>query len=640
MQKRAGITLLLILSCPLVFGASSKKAKTAPASTAVPLNDRQRAQQLLNRFTFGPRPGDVDHVMAEGLDQWFEEQLAPEKINDSGAQAKLNGLRTLNMSSHDVVAAFPDNAMIRAVADGKAQLPADPTRRAVYEVQLASFREQQAKKNEGAVAQDATAKAQADQRDIDAAAGTATGLLVLPAPTRFAAIIALPVDQRRDFVRNLRGPQRDQLLAGFSPEQREAFLAMNGPTGVVTNELQQAKVLRAVYTERQLQEVMTDFWMNHFNVFQNKDADQYYLTSYERDVIRPHALGKFRDLLVTTAQSPAMLYYLDNWLSVGPESQVGVQSKGKQGLNENYGRELMELHTLGVDGGYTQKDVTELARVFTGWTIDHPEQGGGFVFDKKKHEPGAKTIMGHTFEDGGEQEGLDALTFLSRQPATAKFVCTKIARRFVADDPPPALVAHMAQTFLETDGDIREVLRTMVKSKEFWSPQYYRAKVKTPFEFIVSSIRATGAQVDSPQAVLGTLNRMQMPLYGWAPPTGYPMVAASWMNSDALVDRLNFAIQLSNGQVGGVKFDAQRTLALSVLGSSQLPSSSDAGLSPGISNALSLLESALVDGDVSQQTRKAIVQEVTNTAAKPGDPTAPLPQMIALILGSPEFQKR
>jgi len=632
--------LVIVMMCSAIYPvAAAPKAKNIAAS----LTERQRALQALNRLTFGPRPGDVDRVLAMGVEQWIDQQLTPGKINDSFAQGKLNGFHTLNMPAHELVQAFPNNAAIRALADGKAQMPGDPNRRAIYEVQLANYKEQQSKKSDGAVAPDVAAKAQADQRDIDAAARTAEDLLVLPVPSRIAAIVALPVDQRRAFVRNLRGPQRDKLLAEFSPEQREEFLAMNDPTDVVTGELQQAKVLRAVYSERQLQEVMTDFWINHFNVFQNKDADQYYLTSYERETIRPLAFGRFRDLLIATAHSPAMLYYLDNWLSVGPNSQAGIGSKGKQGLNENYGRELMELHTLGVDGGYSQKDVTELARVFTGWTIDHPEQGGGFVFDKKKHEPGPKTILGHTIREGGEQEGLEALDFLARQPATARFVCTKIARRFVADDPPPALVDHMAQTFLHSDGDIREVLRTMLKSKEFWSPQYYRVKVKTPFEFVVSALRATGAQVDNTQAVLGTLNKMQMPLYGWAPPTGYPMSAQSWMNSDALVDRLNFAIQLSNGQVGGVKFDAQRTLALSVLSSGQLPSAAEGELSSGLANALSLLESALVDGEVSKQTQQALVQELTNPKTEDhllDNPTAPLAQMIALIVGSPEFQKR
>ena len=283
----------------------------------------------------------------------------------------------------------------------------------------------------------------------------------------------------------------------------------------------QAKLLRAIYSERQLEEVMTDFWFNHFNVFIGKGADRYLVTSYERDVIRPHALGKFEDLLVATAKSPAMLFYLDNWLSVGPDSDIArgipqesayhasrrralparrraqVKGKGKaqSGLNENYGRELMELHTLGVNGGYTQQDVTEVARVLTGWTIDQPQKGGGFKFEERMHEPGDKIVLGHKIKQHGEKEGMEVLHMLAHHPSTAHFICTKLAMRFVSDDPPPALVDRMAQTFLKKDGDIREVLKTMFKSPEFWSDDAYRAKVKTPLEFVVSAVRATGADV-------------------------------------------------------------------------------------------------------------------------------------------------
>lgn len=299
---------------------------------------------------------------------------------------------------------------------------------------------------------------------------------------------------------------------------------MSAPLSVVTTELQQAKLLRAVYSERQLQEVMTDFWFNHFNVYLYKDSDQYLVTSYERDVIRARALGKFKDLLVATAQSPAMLFYLDNWVSEGPKSLAAVAAnKGKSvqvgpGLNENYGRELMELHTLSVNGGYSQHDVTELARVLTGWTIQPLEQGAAFQFDPKKHEPGDKLILGQTISENGMNEGMQVLDMLAHHPNTAKFICKKLAMRFVADNPPPALVDRMAQKFLATDGDIREVLRTMFKSPEFWSPKAYRGKVKTPFEFVVSSLRATGTDLNNPSPLLGTLNRMGMPLYQMVPP--------------------------------------------------------------------------------------------------------------------------
>ena len=277
----------------------------------------------------------------------------------------------------------------------------------------------------------------------------------------------------------------------MNPRQRETLLALNNPRQVVDEELVQAKLLRAVYSQRQLQEVMDDFWFNHFNVFIGKGVDRYLLNSYERDVVRPHAMGKFEDLLVATAKSPAMLFYLDNWLSVGPNSDVarGVpirnnygwrrrafgngrpkQNKAKSsGLNENYGRELMELHTLGVNGGYTQKDVTEVARVFTGWTLDQPRQGGGFTFEERMHDPGDKMVLGHRIKAKGEKEGVEVLHILAHHPSTAKFVCTKLAVRFVSDDPPPALVGRMAQTFLSKDGDIRQVLKTMLDSPEFWA---------------------------------------------------------------------------------------------------------------------------------------------------------------------------
>ena len=253
---------------------------------------------------------------------------------------------------------------------------------------------------------------------------------------------------------------------------------MNNPAGVVTGELTQAKLLRAIYSERQLEEVMTDFWFNHFNVFVDKGVDRLLITSYERDVIRPRALGKFEDLLVATAKSPAMLFYLDNWLSVGPNSPqaLGIpphpygpygrrypprrpnQGKRPSGLNENYGRELLELHTLSVNGGYSQRDVTEVAKVFTGWTIDKPYQGGGFKFDPRMHEPGPKFVLGHRIKPKGEGEGLELLHRLATSPQTAHFISLKLAERFVSDDPPPALVDRMAKTFLKKKGDIREVL--------------------------------------------------------------------------------------------------------------------------------------------------------------------------------------
>jgi uncharacterized protein (DUF1800 family) len=443
----------------------------------------------------------------------------------------------------------------------------------------------------------------------------------------------------------------------MKPQQRETLMAINNPQQVVTSELVQSKLLRAVYSERQLDEVMTDFWFNHFNVFIGKGADRYLLTSYERDVIRPHALGKFEDLLVATAQSPAMLFYLDNWLSVGPDSDFanGIpkrnvnynwrrpprpprpvpakQAKGRRnGLNENYGRELMELHTLGVDGGYSQRDVTEVARVLTGWTLKQPRQGGGFVFEERMHEPGDKHVLGHRIKSGGEKEGREVLHILAHHPSTAKFISTKLAMRFVSDDPPPALVNRMAQTFLKKNGDISEVLKTMFRSPEFWASESYRAKVKTPLEFVVSAVRASGAEVSDAMPLARQLQTLGMPLYGMQPPTGYSMKADTWVNSSALLGRMNFALTLTAGKLKGVQVDTGQMLATSAA-----PVDSQA--------ALLALESTLLAGNVSRQTHDTIAAQMKDpkiSQRQLDDPSRPpnTSAIAGLLLGSPEFQRR
>jgi uncharacterized protein (DUF1800 family) len=481
-------------------------------------------------------------------------------------------------------------------------------------------------------------------------------------------ILNLPVTQQRDLTQGLPLEKRQALLAGFSPEQRETVLALNNPQGVVNSEVQSAKLLRAVYSDRQLEEVLTDFWFNHFNVFIGKGADNYLVTSYERDVIRPHVLGKFKDLLVATAQSPAMLFYLDNWQSEGPDSDAArglpdraqaarmngpfgprrspgyprppqqqpnaqnKQPKRSGGLNENYARELMELHTLGVNGGYTQQDVTQVARVFTGWTIDQPFQGGGFAFKPRLHEPGSKTVLGHTIKDGGEKEGMQVLEILARNPSTARFVSTELAQRFVSDNPPQSLIDAMSKTFLKTDGDIREVLRTMFRSPEFWAPEAYRARVKTPFEFVVSSLRATQADIADPQALLGTLNRMGMPLYGAQPPTGYSTKADVWVNSAALLDRMNFGLALSTNRLPGTSFNlAQLTNKVATSDADPYQVQLD-------------LEQTLLSGDVSKQTHQTIEAKIVSpeVVAQFANPNRPMNVNViaGLLLGSPEFQRK
>ncbi len=652
--RRICIIVVALILCPAVFGAAKKKTAPPPAA----LSDRDRALHALNRLTFGPRPGDVEKVLGMGVDAWIEQQLQPDSIPNQQLDARLGPYRTLRMQPKDLIANFPNYFAISQTAEGRRPFPTDPTQFGLMEVFVDKYNEQ--KRNNAAAAaaavqtvsqpQDDAARRAAAQKAQEDAGHIADMLMSLPKQNRMSTLLKLPVGDRRLVTTSLREDARDRLLADFNPAEREAWWAMSNPTAVVLNELQQAKVLRAVYSERQLEEVMTDFWYNHFNVFLNKDADQYYATAYERDVIRPHALGKFRDLLIATAHSPAMLFYLDNVASIGPNSQAAGGGKRPikpgqplPGLNENYARELMELHTLGVDGGYTQADVTEVARVFTGWTIDHPELGGGFLFDPKRHEPGNKTVLGHVIAPAGQDEGQRVLEMLAAHPSTARFISTKLARRFVADDPPASLVNKMAKTFADSDGDIREVLRTMFKSKEFWAPSSYRAKVKTPLEYVISSIRATGTDVQNPMALVGTLARMGMPLYQMAPPTGYAMKAENWINSDALVDRFNYAMTLTSGSIKGVRCDAQRVLALGVLTripDLKIPAPYNAR---GTDAAIALLEDALVGTELSATTTKAIQDQLNDpqvSAHVLDDPGKTLNAVVATIIGSPEFQRR
>ncbi len=387
----------------------------------------------------------------------------------------------------------------------------------------------------------------------------------------------------------------------------------------VTAELAAAKLLRAIYSERQLNEAMVDFWFNHFNVFAGKGPDRWFLTSYERDTIRPYALGKFRDLLLATAKSPAMLFYLDNWLSAGPQAENSALPR-RRGLNENYGRELMELHTLGVDGGYTQKDVVEVARCFTGWTLRNPVANPVFFFNERIHDQAPKTVLGRRIEAGGMRDGEEVLDILARHPSTAKFISTKLARRFVSDNPPPSLVARMAKTFLATDGDIRSVVRTMIYSPEFWSREAYRAKVKTPFELVASAARALEANADDPLPLINWTARIGEPLYQCLPPTGYSDQAQAWVNTGALLNRLNFTLALAQNRLPGEQVN------LSLLAESEASS-----------DPLRALDRALqvfLGGQVSPETRAALEKQIRDAGkADPG--------MIAgLVLGSPEFQRR
>jgi uncharacterized protein (DUF1800 family) len=366
---------------------------------------------------------------------------------------------------------------------------------------------------------------------------------------------SLPQDRQDQVLESMGQGMRGQLFVAAPPALRRRIQSTNGPQAMVAQDLVEAKLLRAVYSGRQLEEVLVDFWYNHFNVFLDKGADRYMVTAYERDEIRPHVLGKFEDLLRATAQSPAMLYYLDNWESMGAQSTAG--KRRQRGLNENYGRELLELHTLGVNGGYTQKDVTEVARCFTGWTIQQPQRVAEFEFNPKMHDDGEKTVLGVRIPAGGGiDDGFKVLHLLAHHPATARFISRKLAMRFVADDPPATLVNRMAATFLKKDGDLRAVLKTMFDSPEFWSRGAYRSKMKSPLEMVASSLRALNADLDFAFGLNNQLNQLGEPLYRKAEPTGYSNSGQEWLNSAGLLARMNFSVALVNNKVPGVKVDS------------------------------------------------------------------------------------
>ena len=674
MRHRSYLHTAVALSA-IALAMSALAAKKKEVSKQ--LDEHKRALHALNRLTFGPLPGEAEMVKKMGVDNWIEQQLHPEKIDDSRLDARLAPLRTLNMSTRDLTENFPSPQVLKAVADGKQSMPSDPAKRAVYESALAQYQARQERKADKAnssapelnAADSTPAKQDGPMREGRMYAELdAESVLDLPPDQRYAAILKMPPDERAAMGRTLNGNDREQMLSDLKPQQRETLEALQNPQRVVIEELEEGKLLRDIYSERQLEEVMTDFWFNHFNVFINKGPDRYLVTSYERDVIRPRALGKFKDLLLATARSPAMLFYLDNWQSVGPDSPVALglparQNRGRRrvyvdpfgrvrvrganrpqaranpnkknhqrrGLNENYAREVMELHTLGVDGGYTQEDVTELATILTGWTLSEPRKGGGFEFNERMHEPGKKIFLGKIFHEDGENEGTKALEMLAKSPATAHFISKKLAMRFVADDPPPALVERMAQKFESSDGDIREVLRVMFHSPEFWAADDYRAKIKTPLEFVTSAVRATGADVTNPMPLVQALNRMGMPLYGSQPPAGYSMKASAWVNSAALISRMNFALALGNGRLKGVQPDE------AILLGSTPPQDSDA--------VVALLEQDLLNGDVSTQTHSVVEKQLADpqvSGRRLDDPARPPNYGIitGLILGSPEFQRR
>jgi uncharacterized protein (DUF1800 family) len=613
--------------------AAEKKPKQDPILKGLPITELTPDEAILhalNRLAYGPRPGDIERIKQIGLAKWIDQQLSPNSINDSAVEARLDIYPTLRMRTAQLLAEYPN------------------PKQAVKQEQKAQ--NQNPSQQPGAAA---AINTMAQEMDSSTSASKSTN-------SSGSSAIASNADTPSPMKLNppTRGAsQRDPL--GMDPNAVPRAISDDSkrPQRVV-EELAMAKTLRAIYSERQLQQVMDDFWFNHFNVFAGKGEVKWYLTAYERDVIGPHAFGKFRDLVTATAQSPAMLFYLDNFLSADPNAAQRqaaeramrqqmhrrpygyprrpqlqqAQNKGQQrGLNENYGRELMELHTLGVDGGYTQKDVTEVARAFTGWTIEKPREYPQFKFDERVHDPDPKIVLGKKIHAGGIKDGQEVIALLTKNPNTARFISTKLARHFVSDTPPPALVDRMAKTFQKSDGDIREVLRTMIYSPEFWSRDAVRAKVKTPFELVVSSVRALGTDVDTPMPLVGWIGRIGEPLYQCQPPTGYSDKAETWVNTGSLLNRLNFSLALAGNKVRGSRSDVG---ALIGTGSSNDPKA-----------ALDRAVQIFLGGQAAPNTVDTLQKQLENpqvVQAKLDDPVkqVDLGVVTGLVLGAPEFQRR
>jgi uncharacterized protein (DUF1800 family) len=705
----AGCLVLSLVQDPITLLAAASPgwhSKRAPA--VQPLTEAERATHALNRLTFGPRPGDLERVQAIGVKKWIEMQLNPEQIDDSLLEARLQSFPAMHLSQANLVQSFPSGGVIRAVADGRIPLPADRVERAIYQNQVFAYEEKKQKQAQEAANQPAaepiaptTPKMQTPSSAMAAASESvmadamaledvasspsitvheqklyadlaSTQIVNLSPDQRMDRLVSMKPGQLRGFMKGLTPEERTQLTAGLTAQQKETMVALLNPTLLVAGELLQTRLLTDLYSQRQLQAVMTDFWLNHFNVYLKKgQLAPWYLVDYEQNVIAPNAMGKFEDLLVATAKSPAMLFYLDNHSSIGPHSVAAIRAQGnpaaknkEPGLNENYARELMELHTLGVDGGYTQKDVTELAKVFTGWTIEDPRKGGGFTFNERRHEPGPKVVLGQTIREDGEQEGLEMLHRLATSPATAHHLSQQLAERFVSDTPPPALVDRMAKTYLRSDGDIRQVLRTLFTSPEFWSREAYRVKVKTPEEFVLSAVRATGGEVNRPAIVLNAMGQLGMPFFGCQTPNGYSWAAGPWVNSGDLLSRINIALALASHKLG-------TATDLDALMKIKGPDAATAAQKEA------KLEAVFLDGVLNPQARQTVLQQADQLAAqgpaalagvdlsRPGpkqagtipvraafvqvmDLTTPIPSpadkqaslVAGLLLGSPDFQKR
>ena len=552
----AGVASFFLISPVLLSAKRSKEAEDAARQAKLfqkKISKDQQIQHALDRLTFGPRPGEVARVKKMGLKKWLDLELHPERVQENpDLEAKLQPLESLRMTPMEAVQHYPTQQMIRAIAAGRQPMPDDPLLRASIERLIVRYR---VKKED-----DAEMEPVKTLDEVLDASERQTLRNGKPDQKR-VLLESLPADKLEDVLIALPRGQRQQLFNNSAVDVQRKIMLLNSPQQVVAYDLLESKLLRAIESNRQLAEELDDFWFNHFNVYYDKGSDRFLIPDYEREAIRPHVLGNFRDLLEATAKSPAMLFYLDNFQSVRPDIDANSKNrKVKRGLNENYGRELMELHTLGVNGGYTQHDVTEVARCFTGWTIQDPRKGGAFFYNDNLHDKGEKVVLGHVIPAGGGMEdGEKVLDILATHPSTAKFISTELAQRFLADNPPQSLIDKMSKTFLDTGGDIRQVMKAMLDSKEFWSQGAYRAKVKTPFEMVASSVRALDANVTDAWALANQIGNLGEPLYRKQEPTGYSNLNSEWVNSAALLGRMNFAVQLTQNRVTGVKVAASPT---------------------------------------------------------------------------------
>jgi uncharacterized protein (DUF1800 family) len=582
--------LVAICVTLVVAGAHSG---TAAGRFDAPLAPARQAAHVLNRAAFGPRPSDLAEIRRIGVERWIRQQLDPATIPDSTVlTAKLAPLATQKLATWQIFETYqPVTPQIRMVTPSLNQLlqpdqlrrllnGTPEERRAVIDGLSPEIRQQlltvvptnvfdalpelrqQAERARQIQNEIRNREFQEQQRKMR------PPLNELLTPEQARDLQFGTADEKMAVLNSFTGEKRTLVFRSLPAQQvpemfkREAMAASN-PRQAVTTELIENKLQRAVYSPRQLEEVLVDFWLNHFNVYRDKNTVGMLLTSYERDAIRPHVLGRFRDMLLATARHPAMLSYLDNFQSrSAPENAptpggVILNAGPNQGLNENYGRELLELHTLGVHGGYTQADVINVARAFTGWTIFDPQRYGEFQFNPQMHDRAEKVVLGQKFpRGGGEDEGVKIIDMLAAHPSTARFISRKLAQRFVADDPPQALVDRMAATFTKTGGDLRAVMETLLLSREFMSEGAWQAKVKTPFELVTSALRALEAEVSDTTALAFRLSEMGMPLYARIDPKGYPNTADAWSGSAGLLARINFANALTTGLITGVKADA------------------------------------------------------------------------------------